>query len=36
MKNEGKAALAHLTASAEKEFCAFLAEKTGKPVQMIK
>ena len=28
MKNEGKTALAHLTASAEKEFCAFLAQQT--------
>ena len=28
MKNEGKAALAHLPASAEKEFCAFLAQQT--------
>ena len=28
MKNEGKAALAYLTASAEKEFCAFLAQQT--------
>ena len=28
MKNEGKTALAHLTASAEKEFCAFLTQQT--------
>ena len=28
MKNEGKTALVHLTASAEKEFCAFLAQQT--------
>ena len=28
MKNEGKAALTHLVASAEKEFCAFLAQQT--------
>ena len=28
MKNDGKAALANLTASAEKEFCAFLAQQT--------